>query len=210
MRPYIKILLTLFIPLISFSQENPDKLTPLELTKANGSVSVESQYPVDTNLFELSYVYLNNDFQVAKEKKILNHKYRILQNTIYGNKIAKLPRKKPIKVHLDSVFVDTIVKAFFESNNPQTYTTIINGHLIYKKLGKILDYKIDNGKVSRLTVSDKKSDRILYFHDFSGLYSKTDRTWPVAVGYRKDGTIRGKVTILYHEHYYYEIPWQKE
>lgn len=210
MTSYIKILLTIFIPLTSFSQENPDKLTPLALTKANGRVSVESQYPVDTNLFELSYVYLNNDFKVAKEKKFLNHKYRILQNTIYGNEIAKIPKKKPIKVHLDSFFVDTVVKAFFENNNPQTYITIINGHLIYKKLGKILDYKIDNGKVIRITVSDKKSDRTIYYQDFSGLYSKTDRSWPFAVGYRKDGTIRGKDTMLYQEYSYYIISWRNE
>jgi hypothetical protein len=113
-------------------------------------------------------------------------------------------------VHLDSVLVDTVVKAFFESNNPRNYTTIISGHLIYKKLGKIFDYKIENGKVSRITVSDKKSDRILYFQDFSGLYSKTDRSWPFAVGYKKDGTIRGKDTMLYHEYSYYIISWRNE
>lgn len=200
----------LFCSLYSTSQVDSVKLTPREITEANGNVSVESQYPVDTILFEFSYLYLDSELQIAKEKNFLDHKYRILQNTIYGYEIAKLPRRKPSRVQLDSVIVDTVVNSFFKSNKPKTYTSIISGHLIYEKFGKSLDYKIENGKVFRITVSDKKSSRVLYYQDFSKLYSEEDRSWPFAVGYRKDGTVRGRDTMLYHERYYYIISWRNK
>ncbi len=199
------LLFFLFFGTSGFSQTETEIMTSLrQLKAAKGEIAVESVFSVDSVNMEKYYniVYLDNEF--ARRPKFDDKaQYRVNQLMFQEN----LPMYSFFKNAPDSIQIDSLVLSKAEGTMKNTFL-IYRGIMVYKEGIKTFRYEIDNGYVSHLVVTKKKIP--WYTADFSGLYKKTNRTWPVFKNYDKQGKLEDTSTVVYMDTGVHEIIWEQE
>lgn len=148
---------------------------------------------------------MDSNFKVTKHQS-LDGKYFITKNVAYGwLDVARLLKKTPHKVIMDS-----IVQIEKEYTLSIQYTRIINGQIVYKRMFNSFEFKLENGRVSHIKLTNRKGTKIKGFTDFSGLYKEKNKTWPTSTIYRKNGNIKRIESYLFYNKTVNHMIWRVE
>ena len=206
LRKQVSLLLVFFcFSFFTIGQTEAEIATSLrQLKAAKGEITVESVFSVDSVNMEKYYniVYLDNAF--ARRPKLDDKaQYRVNQLMFQEN----LPMYSFFKNAPDSIQIDSLVLSKAEGTMTNTFL-IYKGIMIYKEGIKTFRYEIDHAHVSHLTVTKKKIP--WYTADFSGLYKKENKTWPVFNYFNKQGKLEDISTVVYLDSGVHEIIWEQE
>lgn len=180
----------LLIPFFLFyhivCSQNQEQIPTLkELRKIKSEIDLESYYPVDANARMYINVYLDSNFQLSKHKEI-DGKYVIALNEVHHFWMKpRIWKRKPSKVVLESSELTEN-----EFNLSIQYLKVIDAQFFYKRLFSLERFDIENGFITQIKRTKRKSNRLISEIDYSGLYAEENKTWPIIKRYKKDGSVK--------------------
>ncbi len=215
LNPYMKSVLTVisfcfvltsFCQVTTWKQVRKEKKKRFEVMKelkeANGEISVETYFPVDTSFYNFTKVYLDSYFKKLNDEPY-ETEYYIYQNEIDGWNYGLLPKKKPFRVKIESIVYDTLVPGFFKKKDAIVYKRIEKGELIYRSKRFEVHYYVRNAKIVEVISYDIKNNRKDSQVDYSTLYRNNNLCWPIYSNYDRKGEVKKKTIIFYYDGYDY-------